>query len=124
MNGGNGQGEDQAYIFFAVSTLGAVRGSGFRPPFRPRARAADKPARVRSWISRCSKLCKRGEEIEDQLARSGGGIDHAIADGPKPNSSYPELLHQGYEVRHRTAQPIQSPDHQDIPCLQGGQAGY
>ena len=46
-----------------------------RPPLRPRARAALRPASVRSRIKLRSNSAKAAEHVKYQLARRGEGID-------------------------------------------------
>src|ERR1035441_8090534 len=51
-------------IFFAVWTRESFTGIALRPPNRPRARAASKPALVRSWIRRRSNWARLANTLK------------------------------------------------------------
>jgi len=58
--------------FLAIIAFLASNLTG-RPPFRPRARAALSPARVRSLVTSL-KFCKSAKDVKDKLATGSSGI--------------------------------------------------
>ena len=65
-----------AYISRATWALWAVSTEG-RPPWRPRARAAASPQPCARGSGRV-RLGQGGEDVEDEFAAGGGGIDRLL----------------------------------------------
>jgi hypothetical protein len=59
------------------------------------------------------KLSECSENVEDQLAATGGGID-LLSQTPEPNPPAIQLGHQLNERRKRATQAIEPPNDEDI----------
>ena len=76
-------------------------------PIRPRARAADRPAIVRSRTSSFSNCAKRRKEVEHQPAGSRARIE-LLFETNEVNATLVELVDDTKEVTNRAAKPVQS----------------
>ena len=66
------------------------------------------------------KLSERSEDMEDELATAGGGVDLLLqrAEANAPVLESPDGVDQ---MRQRAAQPVQPPDHQGVACSKVGE---
>lgn len=94
----------------------------FRPPVRPRARAAAKPARVRSAISSRSNSTRAGEDAEHQLARCRCGVDGGAGAGQhrQPDTAPRQIVDRVDQMAQVAAETVELPHHQRSPggCCQ------
>ena len=59
----------------------------------------------------------------NSLARRRGRVDGTVLKRPEADALAEQFLDQADQVRHRTPQPVQAPNHQGIPRFQGLDAG-
>jgi len=107
-----------ACIFLAACTRGSVIRIGRRPPIRPRARAANNPAHVRSWMSLRSN-CARDEKM--WKINSPEAVVVSMAQSQRdlnPTCRCRSPINHINEVAHRATESVQPPDQQRIPRLQ------
>ncbi len=96
----------------ATASFSAVILDG-RPPLRPRARAAARPAIVRSRINARSNSASAPNKVEDELAASGAGVDPF---GERAEADLP-LLKVGDDldqVAQTAPEPVEPPDHDGV----------
>jgi hypothetical protein len=67
----------ERYFSSATRSLWAVMTEG-RPPWRPRARAAANPSGGAFADQVAFELSQGGEDVEDELAAGGGGVDRLL----------------------------------------------
>src|SRR5215210_4002646 len=67
-------------------------------------------------------LGKRPEEIVEELAMRGRGVD-ALRQRAERDSPPLQVIQDANEVRERAAEAVELPDHQHITCSQPGKAG-
>jgi hypothetical protein len=84
-----------------------------RPPLRPRARAAFKPASVRSADQIALELSKRAKDMEYELPGRGSRVD-LLGQRGETDAARLELVGQVNEVAEAAAQAVQPPDDQRI----------
>jgi len=96
---------------------------GLRPPVRPRARAAIKPAWVRSLMRGGFVLGHEGEHAEDEAAVRGGGVHDAVGQRPDPDPAGLQGGDDVDEVAQVAPEPVDFPDDQGVAAAQVGQAG-
>jgi hypothetical protein len=85
-----------------------------RPQSRPRARAEASPAPRALPNQVALKLSQGGEDVEDEPAGRGVRLD-AFREGHEPDSPALQVAHNPNQVRQRSAEAVEPPDHQDIP---------
>ena len=97
-------------IFLAFITEG-------RPPTRPRALAAARPAWVRSRMRSLSNSAKRAHDGEEQAAIGGRGVD-GLRQTAEADSSASQVLHKLDQIPEGAPQPVQPPNHHHIARTQ------
>jgi hypothetical protein len=100
------------YISWATWSLWMVMTEG-RPPWRPRARAAARPAVVRSRMRSRSNSARLGEDVEDELAAGGGGVDRLL-EAAEPDAALSQAGDGVDQMSEGAAEPVQFPDHQGV----------
>ena len=87
-----------------------------RPPLRPRALAATRPALVRSWMSARFKIPTTRQKIwKNQFAAGTGSVNGLSQGAESPrrhHSVHSKMVTRSFRLR---PQPVQTPDHQGIP---------
>src|SRR5215470_10385999 len=90
-----------------------------RPANRPRARAACRPASVRFIANLPLELGQGPEDVEDQLAAGGRGVD-VLLQAFEADPVLARVRDEDSEVCERATTPVQSPDHQGIALHASG----
>jgi hypothetical protein len=96
-----------------VMTLG-------RPPWRPRARAALRPAALEDQLA--FELGKRGEQVQLQAAGGGRGVD-ALAQGSERDLALLQSRDDVDQVAQAAPEAVQAPDDELVAGQQLLQAG-
>src|SRR5450755_996982 len=91
-----------------------------RPPWRPRARAALRPAALADQLA--FELSKRGEQVQLQAAGGGRGVD-AVAQRSERDLALLEVGDDVDQVAQAAAEAVQAPDHQRVAGEEVLQAG-
>ena len=94
---------------------------------RPASRTATSPGRFQPSAGPLLnepplELSQSREDVEDQLTRSARGVDHSVADRSEPDSTFTKLFDELHQVRHRSAQAVESPNEQRVPAFKNRQA--
>ena len=107
-----------AMVSIALSILRGL------PPKRPRARAAGRPALVRSAISSL-ELGDRRQDVEGEPPVGGRGVDLRAGAGQhlEADPARTQLLRRGDQVPEVAPQPVQRPRHERVAGLQRLEAG-
>ena len=87
--------------------------TGLRPPFRPRAAAAARPARVRSWM-RSRSNCPSAPKRWNTSLPPGVVVSIASVRERNPTPRFSKCRDGLDQVRQAAAQPIQLPDDQHV----------
>lgn len=99
---------------------------GLRPPWRPRARAAARPAWVHFAQQVALHLGEHGADLQHGAAHNRGGVD-PVLERAKADTVALEALQQAHELVGRAAQPVKTPDHESVTTAEmregGGKAG-
>ena len=108
-----------------VRTCAFVR-AGFRPPLRPRARAARSPATVRSRMSSLSNSASAAKIPKDR--RPAAVVVSICAPWPvrtlRPTPQLGESGRRLHQVMQAAPQPVELPDYEDVAFAQRLLAGF
>ena len=93
---------------------------GLRPPVRPQALAAARPAAVRSWMRlrsdwpRAAKKWDSGSLVPVVVSMLSSRLR-------KPTPRLPRLLDRSDQMAKASTQPVESPHHEGIPFAKQGE---
>src|SRR4051794_24872820 len=105
----------------AVSSPSADR-RGLRPPRLPRARAAARPARVRSRSRLRSISANTAPICSMARPHDRGGVD-PVLERAQADAVALEALQEAHELVGGAPQPVEAPDHERVAATQVGEGG-
>jgi hypothetical protein len=88
-----------------------------RPPWRPRARAGGQPGGGAFADEVAFELGQGGEDVEDELAAGGGGVDRFL-EAAEPDAAVGQAGDGVDQVPQRAAEAVQFPDHEGVAGAQ------
>jgi hypothetical protein len=102
----------ERYISSATWSLWPLSTEG-RPPRRPRARAAARPAPGAFADEVAFELGEGGEDVEDEFAAGGGGVDRLL-EAAEPDAAVGEAGDGVDQVPQGAAEAVEFPDDQGV----------
>ena len=106
----------ERYSSWATWSLWPVNTAG-RPPWRPRARGGGQPSRRPFADEVAFELGQGREDVEDELAAGGGGVD-GLLEAAEPDAAVGQAGDGVDQMPQGPAEPVEFPDDQGVAGAQ------